>query len=151
MAMLLQAPQASGVTSPQTILPAGKVDSATRGFFAVVGWKDNRARSGTVPSVQSNCGDTARAWRVPNYPIRRPSVRILPETQSCVPYVLAWCSAYPVFSVTQSLTGPVELLMPELLDLSKLLYIDISKLLHKFVKFDTWISQVVNVRWICQN
>ena len=123
MAMLLQAPQASGVTSPQTILPAGKVDSATRGFFAVVGWKDNRARSGTVPSVQSNCGDTARAWRVPNYPIRRPSVRILPETQSCVPYVLAWCSGYPVFSVTQSLTGPVELLMPELLDLSKLLYI----------------------------
>ena len=138
--MLLQAPQASGVTSPQTILPAGKVDSATCGFFAVVGWKDNRARSGTVPSVQSNCGDTARAWRVPNYPIRRPSVRILPETQSCVPYVLAWCSAYPVFSVTQSLTGPVELLMPELLDLSKLLYRDFSKLLHRFVKFDTGIS-----------
>ena len=85
---VVASPQASGVTSPQTILPAGKVDSATRGFFAVVGWKDNRARSGTVPSVQSNCGDTARAWRVPNYPIRRPSVRILPETQSCVPYVL---------------------------------------------------------------
>ena len=147
MAMLLQAPQASGVTSPQTILPAGKVDSATRGFFAVVGWKDNRARSGTVPSVQSNCGDTARAWRVPNYPIRRPSVRILPETQSCVRAKLVFCTPclfrhsvthWPCGVVDDGIVGFVA---------HRFLY----KLLHRFVKIDTWISQVVSVRWICQN
>ena len=36
-------------------------------FFAVVAWKDNRGPSGggSLP-VQSNCGDTSPAWRVPN-------------------------------------------------------------------------------------
>ena len=47
---------------------AGKIYAATRAelFFAVVAWKDNRRHSGSAPSVQSNCGDTSPAWRVPN-------------------------------------------------------------------------------------
>ena len=144
MAMLLQAPQASGVTSPQTILPAGKVDSATRGFLQLLVGKTIGRAAGLcrrckvivgTPPEHGECPTTQFDVQVSEF-CRK-------HSRACV---LSWCSALPVFSVTQSLTGPVELLMTELSDL---LHIDFSLgcyIIHRFVKFDTWISQVVNGR-----